>query len=124
MEDIIITALALAAGLIFKVIEKKLKTAGNSKPKSDPDWEEQLSEMFRAEEPEVVTSAVPAEVVSLPDETADDEASPVQAVSEKAPRTALPKKPVLMEEPKKAKEKIDPKKLVIYSEIMKPKYLE
>ena len=33
--------------------------------------------------------------------------------------------PILMEESKKnKKEKIDPKKLVIYSEIMKPKYQE
>ena len=30
--------------------------------------------------------------------------------------------PILMEEPKKKKEKIDPKKLVIYSEMMKPKF--
>jgi hypothetical protein len=34
------------------------------------------------------------------------------------------KKPILQEEEKKPKEKIDPKKLVVYSEIMKPKYTE
>lgn len=36
---------------------------------------------------------------------------------------AVKKKPLLVEEaPKKKREKIDPKKLVIYSEIMKPKF--
>ena len=40
-----------------------------------------------------------------------------------APAVRKQKKPVLMEEtPKKKSEKIDPKKLVIYSEIMKPKF--
>ena len=34
------------------------------------------------------------------------------------------KKPILEEEPEKKREKIDPKKLVVYSEIMKPKYTE
>lgn len=37
---------------------------------------------------------------------------------------AKAKKPILKEEESKAKEKIDPKKLVVYSEIMKPKYTE
>lgn len=37
--------------------------------------------------------------------------------------SAMKKKPMLVEEaPKKKREKIDPKKLVIYSEIMKPKF--
>ena len=45
--------------------------------------------------------------------------------SKPAPAVKKQKKPVLMEEtPKKKSEKIDPKKLVIYSEIMKPKYTE
>jgi len=37
------------------------------------------------------------------------------------PKTQV-KKPVLQEPEKKVKEKIDKKKLIIYSEIMKPKY--
>ncbi|MBR5299354.1 MAG: hypothetical protein IKU36_03765 [Bacteroidales bacterium] len=37
--------------------------------------------------------------------------------------SSVKKKPILVEEaPKKKREKIDPKKLVIYSEIMKPKF--
>ena len=43
--------------------------------------------------------------------------------SKPAPAVKKQKKPVLMEEtPKKKSEKIDPKKLVIYSEIMKTKF--
>jgi cell division septation protein DedD len=43
--------------------------------------------------------------------------------SKPAPAVKKQKKPVLMEDtPKKKSEKIDPKKLVIYSEIMKPKF--
>ena len=43
--------------------------------------------------------------------------------SKPAPAVKKQKKPVLVEEtPKKKSEKIDPKKLVIYSEIMKPKF--
>ena len=43
-----------------------------------------------------------------------------------AKRKEKRKTPILLEEEteKKRKEKIDPKKLVIYSEIMKPKYTE
>jgi len=33
-------------------------------------------------------------------------------------------KPILHEEVKKKREKIDAKKLIVYSEIMKPKYTE
>jgi len=32
--------------------------------------------------------------------------------------------PILQEEEPEQKERIDPKKLIVYSEIMKPKYLE
>ena len=43
--------------------------------------------------------------------------------SKPAPAVKKQKKPMLVEEtPKKKSEKIDPKKLVIYSEIMKPKF--
>ena len=43
--------------------------------------------------------------------------------SKPSPAVKKQKKPMLVEEtPKKKSEKIDPKKLVIYSEIMKPKF--
>jgi hypothetical protein len=40
------------------------------------------------------------------------------------PKPAKKRKPMLEEPEEKKREKIDPKKLVIYSEIMKPKYTE
>lgn len=41
------------------------------------------------------------------------------------PLVAAPeKKPLIKEKEKRTSEKIDPKKLVVYSEIMKPKYME
>lgn len=46
-----------------------------------------------------------------------------QATSRPKP-TVKAKRPMLEEDTKKKGEKIDPKKLVIYSEIMKPKYTE
>ena len=54
-----------------------------------------------------------------------DEPVKVKLVEE-APRVTKPvkKKPILLEESKKAKEKIDVKKMIVYSEIMKPKYTE
>lgn len=111
MEDIIITALALAAGLIFKLIEKKLKSA-----KTFGDV---------VSESPFVEQAV--ELDDEPDENLSFEPVAEPVVIQEAPRIVTPavtKAPVVMEEPKPEKEKIDPKKLVIYSEIMKPKYLE
>ena len=50
---------------------------------------------------------------------------PVVPAMENVKRTTVKPKKVLLEETKPEKrEKIDPKKLVIYSEIMKPKYTE
>ncbi len=50
---------------------------------------------------------------------------PVAPAMENVKRTTVKPKKVLLEETKPEKrEKIDPKKLVIYSEIMKPKYTE
>lgn len=55
-----------------------------------------------------------------PEKTFVFKSKPAPAVRKSASNK---KKPVLMEEtPKKKSEKIDPKKLVIYSEIMKPKF--
>ena len=55
-----------------------------------------------------------------PEKTFVYESEPAPAVKKHASNK---KKPMLMEEtPKKKSEKIDPKKMVIYSEIMKPKF--
>ena len=142
MEDIIITVLALALGLGFKVIEKKLKSAG--KPAKAGRFKE-LADLFGEEGaevfPPVVSSEDPEEFpmeavapdaeqsrqVSVPKPVVIEQVAPVPVVApvEEAPRSVKPvNAPILQEEEPEQKERIDPKKLIVYSEIMKPKYLE
>lgn len=116
--------------LVFKAIEKKLQQsgkqeqAGKVREVADQIFGEDIAEpveepVFQTstEEKPVVLQAKPLQVEPL-------RVEPLQAKPVQAPvrirRTAM-----LMEEPpKKTKEKIDPKKLILYSEIMKPKYTE
>ena len=103
--------------MIFKVIEKRLqKTLPN----------------------EEVRKHLPAEWMAQTEELSDEDVFPKAEVKEKTVQTIefmeLPKaKPTVMKkapiveakpEERKIKEKIDPRKLVIYSELMKPKYEE
>lgn len=137
MEDIIITVLALALGLGFKFIEKKLKSAGKD---TKAGRFKEFAEIFGAGESEVVQTVASREEPE-PDFLETDEdvhdnpvvSDPVVApkdVEKPAPKIDSPrsqpssKMKALQEEENKPKEKIDPKKLVVYSEIMKPKYLE
>ncbi len=141
MEDIIITVLALTLGLGFKVIEKKLKSAG--KPAKAGGFKE-LADLFGEEGAEVFPPVTPSEELQeyqdepIPPFVAEEKqqvrvpepelVKPVTVSSapvEEAPRSVNPVEvPILEEEEPEHKEKIDPKKLIVYSEIMKPKYLE
>lgn len=142
MEDIIITVLALALGLGFKVIEKKLKSAG--KPAKAGRFKE-LADLFGEEGAEVFPPVAPSEdpeefsmgpvapdaersrQVSVPKPVVIEPVTPAPVVApvEEAPRSVKPvNAPILQEEEPEQKERIDPKKLIVYSEIMKPKYLE
>lgn len=142
MEDIIITVLALALGLGFKVIEKKLKSAG--KPAKVGRFKE-LADLFGGEGAEVFPPVAPSEdpeefpmgpvapdaeqsrQVSVPEPVVIEPVAPAPVVApvEEAPRSVKPvNAPILQEEEPEQKERIDPKKLIVYSEIMKPKYLE
>lgn len=142
MEDIIITVLALALGLGFKVIEKKLKSAG--KPAKAGRIKE-LADLFGEEGAEVFPPVAPSEdpeefpmgpvapdaeqsrQVSVPEPVVIEPVAPAPVVApvEEAPRSVKPvNAPILQEEEPEQKERIDPKKLIVYSEIMKPKYLE
>lgn len=142
MEDIIITVLALALGLGFKVIEKKLKSAG--KPAKVGRFKE-LADLFGEEGAEVFPPVVPSEdpeefpmeavapdaeqsrQVSVPKPVVIEPVAPAPVVApvEEAPRSVKPvNAPIHQEEEPEQKERIDPKKLIVYSEIMKPKYLE
>ena len=128
--ETIIGLLFILLPVIFKLIGKKLETAGHqdaagklrklaetlgneddSHQDDDPD-DEMDDKVF-------IPRTAPAPIV-----TAQPEVKPVAkpSVAAAKPSVTVRKQVILNEEPKKRKEKIDPRKLVIYSEIMKPKY--
>ena len=123
--ETIIGLLFILLPVIFKFIGKRLEqsgkqdVAGKFKEIAEVFSEEQDSEAFEEsyvepfEEPEA-----PAPVVT------PAPAEPQIHLWE-APAAVKPKKILFEEEPReKNKEKIDPKKLVLYSEIKKPKFDE
>ncbi len=143
--ETIIGLLFVILPVIFKLIEKKLNEAGTP-PKAGPaiDLSELLGETENSDEEEPVLLEDYDDVVFAG--RTPDEDKPTTIVVPEAPKQApktyelrpqdilegtrsinKPRKssPILQEERNdKKKEKIDPKKLVIYSEIMKPKYQE
>ncbi len=128
METILGLLLVLLP-LIFKLVEKKLKSSGNTKA---ADKVHEWAEMFGQKEDDKEDDDdddVPATVTVIPVDQPAQEAPSVVAPFQPVPvRSAArvaakkPSKPMLEEEETKKKEKIDPKKLVVYSEIMKPKF--
>lgn len=136
--ETIIGLLFVLLPVIFKLIGKKLEQAGHYEqagkvreivqeylePESESGSDDQALEeipQWLAREPETPAAAPAVEPVKeiVAREIAFDEAVP--AIKE---HHRIKKTPILMEEEsqKENKERIDPKKLVIYSEIMKPKY--
>ena len=142
METVILLLFALLP-VIFKLIGKKFEQAGN------PDAAERMRKIAQVlgesdekeKEPEVdydddghITEVAEPAVTSAPAPTTFVVPLPVSrpepvvtenVVRQTAPKPRPVKKPILEEEVSQRKgEKIDPKKLVIYSEIMKPKFTE
>ena len=127
MEEIIGLLVVLAIG-IFKAVNKKFENAGKQ-PESptqpfgpfgslDPFGSE--SEVF---EPEVEPAAPKPVEEKKPAYVRP--AAPKPSTIEVVERQTKTKKPMLIEEEEQGpKEKIDPKKLVLYSEIMTPKFNE
>ena len=126
MEEIIGLLVVLAVG-IFKAVNKKFEDAGKQ-PESpsqpfgpfgslDPFGGE--SEVFAPKAEPVVPKPIeenPAHVRPV---------SPKPSTIEVVERQTKTRKPMLIEEEETSpKEKIDPKKLVLYSEIMTPKFNE
>lgn len=112
--ETIIGLLVILLPVIFKAIEKKLQQSGPQPANSElPDLSEFFGELS---------------VETERQEPAPEPVSPVFRAEplrkEEALRKEPKRKPVLLEEPERKREKIDTKKLVIYSEIMKPKYNE
>ena len=125
MEEIIGLLVALAA-IIFKVVENRLKSSGTDAPAQErPDagqmWRE-FTEIFGDGKPEEAFPPVAPmpEVEESPVETAQIQVNTQTYVE--APRAVV----MTAAAPDKAsnKENIDLKKLVVYSEIMKPKFKE
>lgn len=119
--ETIIGLLFILLPIIFKLIEKRLQNSGKAEQAGKV---REFAELFQDKE---TAEPMTAPVVELPVKN-----EPVKVVVPKPQKTfvegqrmtRIKKAPaILMEEPEiKKKEKIDPKKLVIYSEIMKPKY--
>ena len=105
MEEIIGLLVVLAVG-IFKAVNKKFENAGKEKEVSMPE------PVVIRQEP-VVPKKRPMASKQKP--------SAIEVVE----RQTKVRKPMLIEEKETSpKEKIDPKKLVLYSEIMTPKFNE
>ena len=141
--ETIIGILFILLPLIFKLIGKKFEQAGQSERAEkmreiaqtlgggDDDDEDDPWELDDDGQVTEVRPAAPAPVAPTP--VVVRPVQPVQqTVTENVTRqttsrpkpTVKAKRPMLEEETKKKGEKIDPKKLVIYSEIMKPKFTE
>lgn len=134
--ETIIALLFVLLPIIFKLIGKKFEQAGQ------PQRAEQMrefAELFGSDDDETeVIHDDDGQVVDVPSVTVTPARTyvrpvvpPASVVTENVVRQTaskkkpVTKKPILEEEVQTRKgEKIDPKKLVIYSEIMKPKYTE
>ena len=120
MEELI-GILVLVVLFIFKMIDKKFS---NASAKSAPGVDQR--EAFPTVELEETEEEVKPVVYQRPEPQPEPKPRPKPAPkSELKPVTkSRPKarQPILEEETKKTREKIDPKKLVVYSEIMNRKY--
>ena len=126
--ETIVGLLFILLPLIFKLIEKKLQQSGTERQRETmqqikelfEDESEGLPDEFEIEpEPEIVQQPEVAPVIVFPEKV---EPAVVKPAAIKRKKNSAP---ILQEEKNdKKKDKIDPKKLVLYSEIMKPKYKE
>ena len=128
--DELITIVIIAAAIIFKVVGKKLGSAGDEVFPTipvDPDIEREKEDDTDVDFHDPFFRSEPAIDEMVVEEA--ERALPVQPMVQKQAAPAKPvevknDRPILEEEQPKPKEKIDKKKLIVYSEIMKPKYLE
>lgn len=102
---------------ILKLIGKKLEKAGQ------PEAAAKMREIVNTVDPEEEDTFEDLRKWLQPEQTVVEQ--PEEIVVRQVTTPVMPaKKPILEEEPEKERDKIDPKKLVVYSEIMKPKYTE
>ena len=132
--ETIIGLLFILLPIIFKLIEKKLQQSGTA---AQQETVRQIKDLFEMEENDLtdeIEDDVEPEIGDYVEPEPKFEVNPVieflekvepQVVKPAAPAQKKRTAPILMEEKdNKKKEKIDPKKLVLYSEIMKPKHQE
>lgn len=135
--ETIIGLLFILLPIIFRLIGKKLEQSGHGAP---AEKMRKIADAFGEDEDAVddgVETDDDGQIVFVPpvqqpvqQPVWKPEPLPVTAHPKQKPKTvvkakpAVARKPILLEEEpeKKNHEKIDPKKLVIYSEIMKPKF--
>ena len=123
--ETIIGLLFILLPVILKLIGKKLEQSGKT------DASEKMREIVEAmgedndESPIIEWLKEKQEVPKAPavQPVPRPEAKPKENVKPAAKKPKA-RTPILVEEEKKKGGKIDPKKLVIYSEIMKPKFTE
>ena len=132
MEEIIGLLVVLAVG-IFKAVNKKFEDAGKQPQKpSQPFGPFGSLDPFEKDQEVLVPKAEPAAPRREPVAPRPVEVRPAAATSqpmtfdfEDVQRQTKPRRPMLIEEEETSpREKIDPKKLVLYSEIMTPKFNE
>ena len=100
--ETIIGLLIFLVPIVFKLIGKRLEQAAKMNPPTAPDDTEPM----------------------IPRPMSEDSVEKPAPKKPKHPKKPVKRAPILVEEEKKPKEKIDVKKMIVYSEIMKPKYAE
>ena len=130
--ETIIGLLFILLPVIFKLIGKKFEQSGQT---GKADALKELAKAFGEDgddaEPEVVYDD-DGQIIDVPPvPKVAYVPAPKPEVMQEKPKIAvegiksISRRPALLEEePKKEREKIDPRKMVVYSEIMKPKFDE
>lgn len=134
--ETIIGLLFILLPLIFKLIGRKLEKAGQAEKAGQL---KELAEMIGGEDETPATQKWHTDPVFELEPEPEPQPEPEQVapvvvmepvkhvpVKQAAVKPSVKVKPkkVALEEKKEKKEKIDPKKLIVYSEIMTPKYSE
>lgn len=121
--ETIFTILIIILPIVFKLIGKKLEQAGKQKAPQSTDNQEQIEDWAEVLRRHIEAQQMPQEP-ELP--VQEERIIPdVRPVAPKDKPSVVQPKPVILAEPEEEeKEKIDKKKLILYSEIMKPKYKE
>lgn len=135
--ETIIGLLFVLLPVIFKLIGKKLEQSGKDQKAEamrnlakqlegeDDDFWLDSPETKSEDKQEIVLDSVPEAPKVIVVEPVVTENVVRQTLPVRPKASSKKTKPILVEEKtEKKREKIDPKKLVIYSEIMKPKYNE